>query len=131
MGVNERGNSNITPKTVNAEIYNVNSTATNISIGESLTIRSKYEQNAVLDVIIESPYYSEDVYGSKSFMRAQWVAHNVCDDNASSGDFGFWIMQRLSGSSNPIESACSLDLRSLDNMLLRQRIQYTLISWVY
>lgn len=112
MGVNERGNSNITPKTVNAEIYNVNSTATNISIGESLTIRSKYEQNAVLDVIIE-------------------IAHNVCYDIASSGDVGFWIMQRLSGYSNPIESACSLDLRSLDNMLLRQRIQYTLISWVY
>ena len=129
--VYERGNSNINLKTVNAEIYYPNSTVSNISIGESLAIRSKYEQNAVLDVIIESPYYSEDVYGSKAFMRAQWVAHNVCYDIASSGDVGFRLMQLASGSSNPLESASSLDLRSLNNMLLRQKIMYTLISWVY
>lgn len=61
----------------NAMIYYPTSSVSNISIDKSLEITSKAEQNAVLDVIIESPYYDESIYGSKGFMRAQWVAHNL------------------------------------------------------
>lgn len=100
------------------------------SIKDSLNIRSQYEQNAFLDVIIDSPYYSDEIYGSKSFMRAQWVAHNTCYDIASRGNVGFKVMQILSGAENPIQSANSLDLRSKNNMLLRQKILYTVISWL-
>ena len=64
-------------------------------------------------------------------MRAQWGAHNACYNFASSGKLGFGIMQLLSGSDNPIESSTSLDLGSTNNLLLRQKILYTVISWVY
>lgn len=116
---------------INAEVYDVSDVASNISIDNSLNVSSGCEQDAVLDVIIASPYYSEDVYGSKDFMKAQWFAHNACYYIASSGDLGFWIMKQLSGSENPIESSQSLDLRSTNNMLKRQKILYTIISWFY
>ena len=131
VSVYERGNAPEEKSTINAEVYYPSDSVSNISIDNSLIVTSGYEQEAVLDVIIDSPYYSEDVYGSKSFMKAQWVAHNVCHSVASSGDIGFWAMQRLSGSDNPIQSSLSLDLRSLNNMLRRQKILYTVISWVY
>lgn len=118
---------------VNAMAYIANSEKNylNISIDKSLEISNQYEMNAVLDVIIESDIYSEEVFGSRSFMRAQWIAHNVSYKVAASSNFGFRFMQFLSGSSNPIESSSSLDIRQTDNMLKRQRIQYTVISWFY
>ena len=102
----------------------------NINVDNSLSISNKYEINAVLDVIVESPYYSETMFGSKKFMRAQWVAHNVCYNIASTGPIGFSIMAFLSGSSDPIQSSTSVDIRSKGNMLLRQEALYTIISWV-
>lgn len=79
---------------------------------------------------MDSDYYSESQFGDKNYMRAQWIAHNVSYAVAQSGDLGFGIMQRLSGSDDPIESSESLDIRSKENMLLRQKILYTVISWV-
>ena len=130
VSVYERGASDTSKKKYTAEIYYPSSNTSNISIKDSLNIRSQYEQNAFLDVIIDSPYYSDEIYGSKSFMRAQWVAHNTCYDIASRGNVGFKVMQILSGAENPIQSANSLDLRSKNNMLLRQKILYTVISWL-
>lgn len=80
-------------------------------------------------MIIESPYYSEEKYGSKAFMRAQWIAHNAAHDIATSGALGNHLMRLLSGSDNPISSASALDLRSLNNIKTPQKIQYTIISW--
>ena len=130
VSVYERGDPSASKKSINAEIYYPSDGVSNISIDKSLEITSGYEMDAVLDVITESEYYSEDVYGSKKFMKAQWVAHNVAHSVASSGDLGYWIMQTLSGSANPTTSASSLDLRSTNNLLLRQRVLYTIISWV-
>lgn len=126
----EENNSPEEKNIVNVKIYYPWEGASNISVDASLSITSKYEQNAVLDVIMESPFYSEKVYGSKKFMRAQWVAHNLSYSIASSGPIGFRVMQILSGSLDPIESSASLDIRSKNNILKRQKFLYTLLSWV-
>ena len=131
VSVYERSNPPEKPGEINAEVYYPSDSISNINIKESINITSKYEQKAILDVIMDSKYYSEDVYGDSSFMQAQWAAHNVCYNIASSGNAGYKLMQILSGSSNPIESSRSLDLRSLNNLLRRQEILYTVISWVY
>ena len=131
VSVYKRGTTEVTKKTVNAEVYNPQGGGTNIHIAESLQIKTKAEQNAVLDVIMDSPLYDKETFGSKRFMRAQWKAHNVCYSIASSGEIGYKLMSLLSGSDNPIESSVELDLRSKDNLLRRQKVLYTVISWVY
>ena len=131
VDVQKRGEPTNDESDLTAEVYHPTDKTTNIKIDDSLKVTSKYEQDAVLDIIIDSPYYSEDIFGNKSFMRAQWGAHNACYNFASSGKLGFRIMQLLSGSDNPIESSTSLDLRSTNNLLLRHKILYTVISWVY
>ena len=118
---------------LNVRVYDVNEEGTkvNISIEDSLSIEARYEMDAVLDVIMESEYYSYDMFGSKDFMRAQWVAHNAGYKIASSSDVGFWVMQIVSGSDDPTQSSSSLDIRSKNNILKRQKAIYDIISWAY
>ena len=117
---------------INAEFYIADSTQgyINIHISPSLDVKSKYEMNAVLDVIMASDYYSESMFGTKEYMRAQWEAHNICFDIASSGPAGYTAMQILSGASNPIESSRALDIRCKGNVLKRQEILYQLLMLV-
>ena len=131
VSVYERGSKHATKKKVNAEVYHPTGGGTNIHIEESLQIKTRAEQNAVLDVIMESPLYDKKTFGSKRFMRAQWKAHNVCHSIASSGEIGYKLMSWLSGSDNPIESSVELDFRSNDNFSRRQKALYTMISWIY
>ena len=116
---------------LNAKVYvaDKDKNYLNISIDKSLDVDNKYEMNAVLDVIIDSEYYSEDLFGTKDFMRAQWIAHNMAYDIASSSDFGFSLMQFLGGTVDPLNSSSTLDIRQKENMLKRQRYEYTIISW--
>ena len=109
---------------VNAKFYDIDtaSGAVNIQVDQSKSITSRYEINAVLDVIISSEYYSKELFGSKEFMHAQWLAHNWSHDIAASGEIGFTLMSIISGSSNPIESGSVLDIRSTNNMLKRQKL---------
>ncbi len=62
-------------------------------------------------------------------MLAQWRAHNAGYKIASSGKFGFWLVQQLGGSSNPIACADVLDIRSINNIADTQRLIYNIISW--
>ena len=118
---------------VNARIYypTSDSSVMNINIDKSLGIRGAKDQDTVLEAIIDSPYYTEEVFGPKSVMHAEWAAHNASYDIASSGSLGYKLMQRLSGSINPIESSVELDLRSLNNMGTRQKGIYFVISLFY
>ena len=50
---------------------------TNVEIKDSLAINKYYGREAIIDVFIESKYYSFDKFGSKSFILAQWDAHNI------------------------------------------------------
>lgn len=114
---------------LNVHFYNAGQYV-NINIDKSLSVKSTIEMDAVLDVIIASEYYSYEKYGSKGFMRAQWLAHNCAYSMASSGGISERIASILSGSDNPKESAQILDIRELDNMLLRQKLVYAGLSWI-
>ena len=86
---------------------------------------------AVLTVIVNSEYYSEEMFGSVDYMIGQWIAHNECYNIASASDSGYTIMQRISGATNPIESARSLDLRCKNNVSNRAKVIYKIISFIY
>lgn len=117
---------------VNVRFYDADKSKgyVNIGIDRSTEITSRYEMNAVLEEVTKSPYYSKNQFGSKSFMRAQWLAHNICYTIAQQGSIGYKAMQLVSGLSNPIESASVLDIRSRGNMLRRQKLAYTILSFV-
>ena len=101
----------------------------NISIDRSLEITNAYEQNAILELITKSKYYDAEMYGSKAFMRAQWVAHNTAYDMASSSKIGNWITRKISNASNPVQSAKQLDIRCKKNMGRKSRFMYWIMSW--
>ena len=86
------------------------------------------EIDTVLDEIMKSDYYSEELFGTKEFMRAQWVGHNLTYQLALSGDIGFKIARSASGSDDPIQSSQELDIRCLDNLIKRQRYAYKMIE---
>ena len=114
---------------INLHIYGTEE-ITNVNIDKSLCIDNPFDREAVLDVFMESDYYSEETFGTKRFMLAQWEAHNLCYKIANSGQIGYKAMQIISGANDPLSSSESLDLRSLNNLTRRQRILYTIISWV-
>ena len=103
----------------------------NINIDKSLEITDVYDMYAVLTVIVNSEYYSEEMFGSVDYMIGQWIAHNECYNIASASDSGYTIMQRISGATNPIESARSLDLRCKNNVSNRAKVIYKIISFIY
>ena len=103
----------------------------NISIDKSLEITDVYDMYAVLTVIVNSEYYSEEMFGSVDYMIGQWIAHNECYNIASTSDSGYTIMQRISGATNPIESARSLDLRCKNNVSNRAKVIYKIIPFIY
>lgn len=51
------------PNKTNLHIYG-NDTVTNVNIDKSLCINNHYEREAVLDVFMESDYYSEEIFGT-------------------------------------------------------------------
>ena len=103
----------------------------NINIDKSLEITNVYEMYAVLSVIVNSEYYSEEMFGSVDYMIGQWIAHNECYNIASASDSGYTIMQRISGATNPIESARSLYLRCKNNVSNRAKVIYKIIPFIY
>ena len=114
-------------KEVNIFVYG-DSTYTNVSIDKSLEIQNGYEQEAILLQFMESNEYDVNTFGSMEFMKAQWDAHNLSYNLASSGPWGYKICSIIGGSSNPLESSSTLDIRSKNNMLKRQKIIYTILS---
>lgn len=78
-----------------------------------------------------SPYYSFERFGTKEFMRAQWIAHNLCYDLAVSGELGYNVAKIVSGVEDPIKSSLELDIRNLGNMSLRSYYLYRAIAGVW
>ena len=120
------GEGNENPDKFNLYVYQAGDYL-NIAIPDSLEINSYAEQSAILDVLMDSKYYSVDLFGTKAHMMAQWVVHNATHGLASSGEIGFAIAQ-LSGSEDPIESSRQTDLRQIGNTLKRQDIVYALVE---
>ena len=115
---------------INVQIYVANQEMgyVNMHISDSLKFTFIEEIDTVLDEIMKSDYYSEELFGTKEFMRAQWVGHNLTYQLALSGDIGFKIARSASGSDDPIQSSQELDIRCLDNLIKRQRYAYKMIE---
>ena len=114
---------------LNVKVYTTEKGYKNINIDKSLNVKNEYEMEAVLNVIMGSGLYKKEIFGSKEFMMAQWIAHNESYNMAKSSRFGYLLVQRLSGAENPIASAHTLDIRQTDNMSDRSRLIYTVIFW--
>ena len=81
----------------------------------------------------QRPFYEKDAtekYNSNIINVYMENEGTPQDDKINVKLYGFRFMQIVSGSDDPIESAQSLDIRSNGNMLKRQKILYTIISWV-
>ena len=105
-----------------------NDNYTNVEIKDSLAINNYYEREAIIDVFIESKYYSFDKFGSKSFILAQWDAHNISYSVSKSSRIGYQISKRMSDAENPITSSTVLDIRSVNNIEPEQYIIYSILS---
>ena len=105
-----------------------------INIRESLQINDPYEMQAVLEVITANENYDETVYGSVSFMKAQWITHNVAHGLATgeSRQLRKWV-ETVAGRklSSVIKSAKVLDLSPIERIPEREMRIYLLVERVY
>ena len=102
-----------------------------INIRESLQITDEYEMQAILEVITESENYSEEVYGSIPFMKAQWITHNLAHDLAtgSNKQIKQWLKD-ITGEklSYVISSAKELDLSPIERIPKKEMRIYRLVE---
>ena len=57
-----------------------------INIKESLKITDEAEMEAILELVTQNENYSEEVYGDISFMKAQWITHNIAYELATGSE---------------------------------------------
>lgn len=102
----------------------------NINIPDSLRITDEAEIQAILEVIARSKYYDEEYYGPVSFMKAQWVTHNLAHSMATGSPQQQWLVQAVAGESlkEILTSAEELDLSPYGNITEKQRTVYDLVE---
>ena len=104
-----------------------------VCIRESLQITDEAEMEAVLEVMAKHEYYSEEVYGSISFLKAQWIAHNLAYGMAT----GTEEQQALAGmivgkgSREIIRHAKQLDLTPISEIPEEQLSVYEFVEYLY
>ena len=105
-----------------------------ISIRESLQISDPYEMRAVLEVITENENYDEATYGSLSFMKAQWITHNIAHTMASGENQQHqkWV-EAVTGKklSSVIKSAKVLDISPIELITEQEMKIIQLVEKVY
>ena len=82
-----------------------------IHIDNSYSIRDQYEQEAIIDAIMESEYYDPMIYSSSpKRMLIEWSAHNFVYRTASSSKLlnKFYVWR---GYETPLESSRGVDFR--------------------
>ena len=103
-----------------------------IRIDESLQITDEAEIEAVLEVIMENKNYQEEIYGTVSFMKAQWVAHNLAHSMATGTEEQQQMIKMIVGESlsSIITSAKALDLSPIEEIDDRQMTMYEVIEFI-
>lgn len=104
-----------------------------ILIPESLQITDETEMEAVLEVVVKHKYYSEKVYGPVSFMKAQWIAHNLAYDMATGSEEQQELAGKIIGQSSKeiIRHAKELDLSPYAEITEEQRVIYEFMEYFY
>ena len=104
-----------------------------INIKESLQITDEAEMEAILEVVVKNEHYSEEEYGTISFMKAQWIAHNMAHSMASGSEEQQWLVETIAGESiqDVIGRAEELDLSPYGSMSSRHILLYQIIEFVF
>ncbi len=104
-----------------------------ISIPESLEITDEAEMEAVLELVMQNDNFSEEIFGSMAFMKAQWIAHNIAYSMAKGSSPQQKMVEAIVGESlsSIIASAKALDLNPRAGMTFRQVFLYEMVAAVY
>ena len=102
-----------------------------ISIPESLEITDEAEIEAVLELVMQNDNFSEEIFGSMAFMKAQWITHNLAHDLAtgSNKQIKQWLKD-ITGEklSYVISSAKELDLSPIERIPEKEMRIYRLVE---
>ena len=117
----------------NVCFYRTKKTGTVIYIQDSLKITDEAEIEAVLEQVVKHEYYSEEEHGTLSFLKAQWIAHNLAYEMATGNEEQKkWAESILGMSSRQIiRHAKELDLNPVSLLPEVQRAAYELIEMLY
>lgn len=118
---------------INVSFYRAGKKYIAICIRESLQINDEAEMEAVLEIVAKHKYFSEEVYGSLSFLKAQWIAHNLAYGMATGSEeqqalAGMIVGQ---GSREIIRHAKELDLTPTTEISEDQLAVYELVEYLY
>ena len=113
--------------------YRTKKTGTVICIPDSLKITDEAEMEAVLELVVKHEYYSEEELGTLSFLKAQWIAHNLAYEMATGDpEQKKWAESILGMSSRQIiRHAKELDISPVSLLPEEQRAAYELIELLY
>ena len=104
-----------------------------IMIYESLKITDETEMQAVLEVVAQSEYYSEEIYGTVSLMKAEWIAHNIAYEMATGNAEQRDLAVAIAGEnlSMIIRRSKELDLSPVAYMSPEEKTLYELVELLY
>ena len=118
----------------NVRVYaSRNSPYVYFNIMESLRITDEAEMEAVLEAITRSGYYDAGAHGTISYMKAQWIAHNLAYSLANGSDEQKTAVQFFYGEdiSSIIKRSVELDINPYETTPERERFLYEIIEEIY
>ena len=104
-----------------------------ICISESLQINDEAEMTAILELVAANENYDEEVFGSVSFMRAEWIAHNLAHEMATGSDQSKMWIEAVTGEklSRIVSSSKELDLSPVESLTEKQLSLYRLVEALF
>lgn len=104
-----------------------------IAIYESLQITDEAEMEAILEVLMKNEYYSEETHGTISFMKAEWIAHNIAYEMATGNETQQSLAQMIAGESisRIISRSKELDLSPVSELSEQEKLLYEIIETAY
>ena len=104
-----------------------------ISIPDSLKITDEAEMEAILEVVAENENYDEAVYGTVSFMKAEWIAHNLAHSMATGSEEERKLVEMIAGEAfrKVAARARDLDLSPIEEITAKERILYEFVGLLY
>jgi len=133
VNVYVRGKGKYRKGKINICFYRFGKKSIAISIRESLQVTDEAEIEAVLEVMARHEYYSEEVYGSLSFLKAQWIAHNLAYNMATGSEEQQALAAMIVGKNSKeiIRHAKELDLTPVSEIPEDQLAVYELVEYLY
>ena len=104
-----------------------------IEIEDSLKISEEAEMQAILEVVAKNEHYSEEEYGTISFMKAQWITHNIAFSLATGSEEDRELIELLTGEnvSKIVGHAKELDLSPLRTMTDKEIMLYRIVEYSF